>query len=355
MSFLAPWALVIGVASAAGLVLLHLVSRQRPAAYLLPTARFIPDQRTLVRRLATRPRDRVLLALRVLIVLSAAAAFARPVLAPARAPRARIVLLDRSGAVADPAAALARLRALADDGIPTRLVLFDSAAVLASDAMVALDSLVRDAGSSSRGDSLARVAPRATQTGSITAALVAARRAAPALARAADVVELVLVSPVAAREIDAATDAVRARWPGALRIERIAAHVDSDAGGTIARAIGVDDPLGPAMAGAPIAATARSVRLTHSPPRGVDSAVARAGGALVWWDEVAQSPLRPSALVMGDDVVIAPLRRGPPDVAGVAGAPGWRTIARWTDGSPAAIEMALRTRNRENPIRGSVA
>ena len=43
MTFLAPWALGIGGLAAAGAVLLHLVARQRPAAYLLPTTRFIPS------------------------------------------------------------------------------------------------------------------------------------------------------------------------------------------------------------------------------------------------------------------------------------------------------------------------
>ena len=71
MTFLAPWAMAIAGLAAAGVVALHLVARQRPAAYLLPTARFIPDQRTLVSRVATRPRDLLLLALRVLLLLFA--------------------------------------------------------------------------------------------------------------------------------------------------------------------------------------------------------------------------------------------------------------------------------------------
>ena len=99
MIFLAPWAFVIGALAAAGAVVLHLVAQQRPAAYLLPTARFIPDQRTLVSRVATRPRDLLLLALRALLLLCAGAAFARPVLTPARGTVAHIVLLDRSRAV----------------------------------------------------------------------------------------------------------------------------------------------------------------------------------------------------------------------------------------------------------------
>ena len=89
MTFLAPWALLAGALAAAGLVVLHLVARQRPAAYALPTARFVPDRRTLVSRASRRSRDLLLLALRVILVLSAAAAFARPVLTPRRVPRTR--------------------------------------------------------------------------------------------------------------------------------------------------------------------------------------------------------------------------------------------------------------------------
>ena len=126
MSFLAPWALAIAGLAAAGMVLLHLVARQRPAAYVLPTTRFIPDQRTLVSRAATRPRDLLLLALRVLLLVAAGAAFARPVLTPRRGAIARVVLLDRSRAVANPSDALARARALVSDGAPAAIVAFDS-------------------------------------------------------------------------------------------------------------------------------------------------------------------------------------------------------------------------------------
>ena len=207
MTFLTPWALVAGLLAAVGVVVLHLVARQRPAAYVLPTTRFIPDRRTLVSRVTTRPRDLLLLVVRLLLLLSAAVAFARPVLAPSRAPRARLVLLDRSEAVASRADALAQVRALGTDGIPTRLIAFDSAAVSLGAAAAALDSLARD---SSRGST----------TASLSAALAAARRMGPSLAAEADSIELAIVSPLAAHELDAATDSVRARWPGAIRLPR---------------------------------------------------------------------------------------------------------------------------------------
>jgi hypothetical protein len=321
MSFLALWALVVGALAAAGAVVLHLVARQRPAAYLLPTTRFIPDRRTLVSRIAATPRDHLLLALRVLLLLSAAAAFARPVLSPSRAPRARIVLLDRSAAVASPEQAIARARALLAAGIPARLIAFDSAAASLPVASTALDSLSADT-------------TRSEAIGSLGAALAAARRLAPLAAAEGDSVELVLVSPLAAQELDAATDSVRARWPGALALERVAARSDTSPGWTLERALDADDPLFPALAAVRTAAGAAAVRIRRALPGAADSAFARAGGTVLAWDAAVAARLAPTALAMGDDVVVATLGRLPLAARG-------RAIARWSDGTPAATEERL--------------
>ena len=320
MTFLAPWALAIGGSAAAGTVLLHLVARQRPAAYVLPTTRFIPDRRTLVSRVATRPRDLVLLALRLVLLLSAAAAFARPVLAPSRGARARLVVLDRSGSVETARAAIERARALLADGVPTRMMVLDSSATYVADAAHALDSLGRD---SSRGGRLA----------SLTTGLVAARRAGPMLGADADSVELVLVSPVMREQLDAATDSVRAAWPGRITMARVDARTDSAKAWSLDRGVSLDDPLGPALAHFPISATPTAVRLVRGTLGTRDSAVARAGGAVVRWDRIA-APMRATALAMGDDVVVATMARGSPPARG-------RVIARWSDGAAAATEETL--------------
>ena len=320
MTFLAPWALAIGVLAAAGAVLLHLVARQRPAAYLLPTTRFIPDRRTLVSRVATRPRDLLLLALRVLLLLSVGAAFARPVLAPHRAPAARLVLLDRSALVGDPAAAVAKARELATGNVLSRLVTFADSAVAAEDAVTTLDSLARDTS-------------RSVARGSLSAALVAAGRAAPALAALAHSIELVIVSPVSASQLDAATDSVRALWPGRIDLARVPVRTDTVASRSLERALPVSDPLAPALARASVAATPNAVRLLRAAPGARDSTFARGGGVVVWWNS-PDTPLAPVALAMGDEVVVATMRRG------VAAGEG-RVVARWGDGAPAAIETAL--------------
>ncbi|MDB4881246.1 MAG: hypothetical protein JWL95_12 [Gemmatimonadetes bacterium] len=317
MSFLAPWAFAVAGMAAMGMVLLHLVARQRPAAYVLPTTRFIPDQRTLVSRAATRPRDLLLLALRVLLLLSVGAAFARPVLTPRHGAMARVVLIDRSRAVANAPDAIAKAQSVANDGVPTTLIAFDSMPILIS--ATTLDSLA----GATRTDAL----------GSLSAALIAARRASGALAERADSIQLVLVSPVAASEIDFATRRLRAEWPGAIRVERVGMRADSSAPWTLDPRLSADDQLGPALASLPGKATAVT-HLVRNTPSPADSAFARDGGTVVRWDSTAAARPLAEGLAVGDEVIVAALgRRAVPGVG--------KAIARWADGSVAATEATV--------------
>ncbi|MEP6729577.1 MAG: BatA domain-containing protein [bacterium] len=318
MTFLAPWAFAMAAFAAAGMVVLHLVARQRPAAYTLPTTRFIPDQRTLVSRAATRPRDLLLLLLRVLLLLSAGAAFARPVLAPSRGALARVILLDRSRAVASAPDVIARARTLVRDGIPSTIIAFDSAVSVIQ--ATALDSLNGSSGSPT--------------IGSISAALIAARRASVVLAERADSVELVLVSPLAASEIDAATPRLRAEWPGAIRVERVALRTESSSTWRLEQALSADDQLGPAVAGDRVDANAKITRLVRHEVTADDSAFARSGATVVRWDSTSTARAAAEGLALGDDVVVAALGRRV--VSGTG-----RAIARWADGSVAASEVSL--------------
>lgn len=327
MSFVAPWALAIGALGAIGTVLLHLVARQRPAAYPLPTARFIPDRRTLVSRVASRPRDLLLLALRVLLILAAAAAFARPVFAPHRAPRVRILLLDRSAAVASDGEALARARAAIADGIPTQVIAFDSTATTLGAANGALDSL-------GALDTMRNRTP--SGIGRVSTALAAARRLGAALGGDADSVELVLISPVAARELDPSMDSLRAQWPGALSLMSVALHADSGAPAALERRLPAEDLLGPALAAMPVAASPTALRLVRVAPGAADSAFARGGGTVVRWDTAGFAAPAPAGIAMGDDVVVASLGRS-------AGPTSGRVLARWADGTPAATEASMGT------------
>ncbi len=319
IGLLAPWALVVAGAGALATIALHLVARQRPAAYVLPTARFIPDRRTLVSRMASRPRDLVLLALRLLLLLSAGAAFARPVLAPSTVPLRRLVLADRSGAVADAAELRERLAALPRDGVPTTLIWFDSAASM---PLALEDALRQPAGPS-----------EAAAAGSISAALAAARRAAPALGRGADSVALVLFSPVTRDEVDDATPSLRAMWPGGIRVERLRARQIEPSSLVLARAIEPSDPLYPALGSAAVADAPRATRIVRGAPGARDSAFARAGGTVVAWDSVRAAPAA-VGLAVGGEVVVASMARG-------ALPEGGRVVARWSDGAPAASEQTV--------------
>ena len=323
MTFLAPWAFAIGALAAVAAVVLHLVAQQRPAAYLLPTARFIPDQRTLVNRVATRPRDLLLLVLRAFVLLCAGAAFARPVLTPARGTVAHVVLLDRSRAVGSMTEAVTRARSLAPGGTPLTVIAFDTMPVVL--ASTAWDSLATSV--------------RSDAPGSLTAALIAARRASASLAESVDSVQLHLVSPLAASELDAATLRARAAWPGAIRVERVALRPDSATPWRLDRALPAADPLGPAML-ARIASARRpgssalTTRLVRGVPSVADSTFARQGGTVVRWDTSASPRLAAEGLAAGNDVIVAALGRGTLPTQGTV-------VARWGDGTRAAVEHVV--------------
>lgn len=102
LSFGVPW--LFGAAVAASLVVvgLHLLSVRTPPAFVLPTARFVPegDARAVARQ--PRPNDLVLLLLRVLALLCAGAALAGVHWTTSRAALLRVVVADT--AVRDSAA-----------------------------------------------------------------------------------------------------------------------------------------------------------------------------------------------------------------------------------------------------------
>jgi hypothetical protein len=151
----------------------------------------------------------------------------------------------------------------------------------------------------------------------------------------ADSAELVLVSPVMRVQFDAATDFVRAAWPGRITVARVEARTDAAKAWSLARSVSLDDPLGPALARVPVAASPSAVHLVRGAIAARDSAFVRTGGAVVRWDSVA-APMRATALAMGDDVVVATMARGSLQARG-------RVIARWSDGSAAATEETLGT------------
>lgn len=302
VSFLFPGFLYAAGAVALGVVVLHLLVTQQPKSDVLPTVRFFPDVVARSTSVTIRPSDLWLLLLRVLMILLIGTAFAQPQLRPDHRSVARLVAVDVSRAVGNPAQ-------LADSA---------RAYTAGSAGVVLFDSRAREVTPSAAGDSLAAYTspPRLTETrtrGALSAALIVALRAASRIRESADSLEIVVVSPFVREEADAATQTIRALWPGHVRIVRVTATA------------------GPA---------ADSVR----------SRSAHARTRIQWADSGATTEWVPrtrvdtiGAVRAGDEVLVFPFvrrwqLRSAPDTAVSANA---RVYARWSDGEPAALERVV--------------
>ena len=290
MSFGAAGFLAAGGVAALGVLALHFIVMRQPPSAVFPTARFLPPRPAVSRTVARVPADLLLLAARIAAVMCVSAAFARPILKARTEPVANLVVVDRSRDVAI-------VREVADSA---KAVL---ASVAGPQVVVLFDSSVRiiDAGGA---DSLANL-QRTEAEGNVSAGLIGALRAAARLRDQADSMTLTLVSPLTAAEADAATDSIRALWPGAVRLVRVGAS-RADSGGV---APTVDWPADGHAAGMVARAPADTV------------------GALV-------------ATGSGGVVLVAPFARTRRfDSVGR----GVRVVLRWVDGEPAALERAAGT------------
>lgn len=311
MTFLAPWALWVAGGVAAAVVALHLLASANPRTMLLPTTRFIPERAASATARAIRFSDLPLLLMRVATVMLVGLAFARPVLSGARRPVGRVVMVDRSR--------LVDRHEAADSA---------SAYYASGDRQFVFDS------------------------GSLSAGLVTAMRAGSALRGEADSVELVLISPFAAEEFDAATSAIRASWPGRVRL----VHLSAPRAGyreqlyNEVRNATLDDPLRASLAFVAPLDTGElktdSVRIDRGNLASVDTSWTQYGLTLVRWPAVLDSSGFPSrahvdtagAAIAGEGsrnvVVVSPFVRT------VSPPPG-RVVARWADGAPAATERKM--------------
>lgn len=386
VTLLAPGALAAGVAVGAGIVVLHAIRVGRPPVLRLPTARFAPERPPRAVRRLTRPADLALLALRLTAVGGIALALARPVPTPPRRTVARVVLADASRA-ADAAGVAEALGTLARGGGLTAgdvLVAFAGGAVRSArvpalaPAAGTADSAAARAGWATALLDSTRARPGAEAVpGALAPALVAARRAADSLAIAADSLELIVLSPVAREQVDAALAPVRATWGGRGRLVRTATAraarvgaptgvADAAAGvatpgrGRAVRLDGAaaDDPLAAALAldgrdGGAQTAPVRVVRAASVPADAERWLADAAGRVLVLWPadgRPAGWTARPAtdsavAIVAGEGAravaAVGPFRRASePGDGAAAGPTERRVIARWADGSPAAVERA---------------
>lgn len=329
MTFLAPGFFLASLAVAAAVVALHFIVTRQPRAGILPTARFVPDLPAKATARATRPSDLLLLLLRVLLVLAAGAGLAKPVVKPTRAANARVFLMDLSRASTDSVALRDSVRALHREH--DAVVLFDSAARIVS--ANSLDSIRTAAFTGARGN--------------LSAALIAAMRAGSSLRDRADSIELVIVSPLAVEEFDAATDSVRALWPGRARVVSVRTPSSDTARAASKLEVrgAAGDPLRIAAVHARDEPGATGVIL-RSPnltaPDANDQAV-------IHWPVVDRPPgavARSARDTIGgviayDALVVSAFERRwtyPTDSTR-----GADVVARWIDGEPAAIERPSAT------------
>ncbi|MBI3792224.1 MAG: BatA domain-containing protein [Gemmatimonadetes bacterium] len=324
MSVLVPWLLGAGELAVAGIVALHLLARDEPERWLLPTARFVPESRERAPSRSLRLSDRALLALRAVALAAIALAGAGPWWRGARVPVRRVLIADLSRGSDDPAAVIAAVMRVAAQG----------------DRVVVLDTVARVVSLEALGQAGAAHLPPAR----LSAALLRAREEARALARDADSVALVLVSPLVADEADDALAAVRATWPGGVTVERVGAlaarserggarvALRADASDPLRATLGLDGRLGGNEgigAGPTPPRVVRDVALTAA-----DSAFARAGGVLVHWPAQLAATDTVGAVSGARAVFVASLPRARLDRSG-------RAVLRWIDGTAAAYERDL--------------
>ena len=326
MTFLAPVFLYVALAAAAAIMALHFIVTRQPRASILPTARFVPNTPATTVASARRPSDWLLLLLRVLTVLAAGAALAKPVFEPSRRAQARVILVDVSRSARDAKSIRDSARAIYKDG--DALVLFDSAARVVAGNQ--LDTLGAIATSSKRGD--------------LSAALIQALRAGSSLRDRADSLELVVVSPLARQELNAATDSIRELWRGRIRLVRVGAGAADTSGavGGLQVSAETGDPLAvtASLVGDGVHTGARIERTNSTSRTGSTAAT----GALIEWPAtsrpsgaVARAPVDTIGGVSAGDarVISAFERRWSYPVDSLRGA---EVVARWADGQPAAIE-----------------
>jgi hypothetical protein len=336
MTLLAPLFFWGAVAAAAGIVALHFLVTKQPRASVLPTARFVPDSPATATARDARPSDLLLMLLRVVILLAAGLALAKPVVKPDKQALGRIFLLDASRAVADAAEAADSVTALYRNG----------------DAIIAFDSIARVLGPEVR-DSLPAVRA-ADARGNLSAGLIAALRAASDLRDKADSIELVIVSPLLAEEHDAATDSIRKLWPGRARIVRVATKVDSSstAAGSAAVIPASSDATDPLVVSVSLGSNARSepdTRIVRSTAMSTEDSTWMISGyhTLVLWPKAERPRFaivrvpqdRSGGVLAGDARVVSAFQRRwmfPDDSVR-----GNRVVARWADGEPAVLEKKM--------------
>jgi hypothetical protein len=309
MIWLAPWALLAGGAGMLGVLAAHLLSRQRPRALALATARFLPAGMLEATTLQRVPMDRWWLLLRLLIIALMSAGVAQPVFTDAKVPRRTVLLLDRTLPVDAQRAALASLTE-SDVVIP-----FDTAAAVMKPAAV-----------------LPAVFPDAR----LSAGMAAVLRVRDSLSAQSTELRVAIASRFSQRSLDPATPTLRALLRDSIVVLPVSVAPDTAlVRGAVRLRVrgGGDDPIAATaqLLGDSVAQRGtiiqRAAQLPHD-----DSAAVDAGATLVWWPtkSIVGVPAL-QGITVGTATWIAPLGRDSTDTRVLAGhAIGW-----WADGAPA--------------------
>ncbi len=320
MTWLVPSALAIAGTAALVAIGLHLIARSRPVAEALPTARFIPLRAVHARTRSLALSDLLLLMLRLAAIFLFGVAVAAPIVASARGRVARVVVVDRSRDVASVAEVRDSMRSLL--GGAANVVLFDSAARAV-------------------GATAAASLPLSSSRGSLSAALASAIQTAAALAAQSDSVELIVVSPFGENELDAATEPLRASWPGRIRLVPVRGAAAVGSAARIASSTDANDPVIAGLSLASVPTAPRLVRIARDKLTAADSTWARdSGHVLVHWpgaDSAADWPRRANIDAIGGVTSATGTLVGRFPRAWTLGG---RAIARWADGEIAATETA---------------
>jgi hypothetical protein len=296
-----------------GVVAAHLLSRQRPRALALATARFLPSGMLEATTLQKVPIDRWWMLLRLCIVALLALGVAQPVITGTKVPERTVLLLDRTLPEDAQRAALSALT-------PTDVVIpFDTMGVLLASPAVT---------------------PAVSSSASLSAALSRVLRARDSLAQRSTTMHVSVASRFAPGSIDPSTPIVRALIPDSIEVlpVTVAPIAPRERSPIVVRAIG-DDPIAATaqlLGGA--VATRGAVVQRGGALTSEDSLAAQNGATVVWWPAsvTSRTPIL-QAITVGSRTWIAALERDSSRAAGMIGqAIGW-----WADGSPAVRMQPL--------------
>ena len=312
MTWLAPWALAAGALGMLGVIAAHLLSRQRPRALALATARFLPTGMLEATTLQRVPTDRWWMLLRLLILALLALGVTQPVATISRVPTRTVLLLD--GTLPLPA----QQRAIDALGESDAVIAFDTVAVIKA----------RDG-----------VRARLARSASLSAAFALLAHARDSLASRTTQLRVTIASSFASRSFDPATRSLRELLPDSITALPIELPDDSAVarGAIVVHAVGDD----------PIAATALLLgdsvaRVGTIIERGdvltlADSSAAESGATVLWWP-TRSAKVVPAlqALTVASTTWIAPMTRDS-SATPLAG----RVVGWWADGSAAVREHRM--------------